>query len=694
MISSIVTIEDINQAISKCEYEQQHNIKDGLFKTEYPDKSVFEQQAQEEAEKTYKFDIIDAEIEEAKKSVATIATSFSEEEPTPQSLTSELEEQARQNVKAFLPWKQKRLRHEYVEARLDGLFSERHSAWQRKADEYKVRLNNANALLEEKRKEHDDKMHEKRDFVRRRSFEMFNAAVEKWEQERNEFLNIYHQTMQNVIDGDKDYINKAIDSALVNDVDELPMEYFVDYAYDETNGRVLVDLDFPEIEDVPVKKINLTSSGKRSIRTKSQINMREDYAKCICGLSMYVASLIFNVSLKIKEVEICGFTQRKSNNSALTSDQYILLVNFSRDLFQRIVFTNFSSIEILNFFKHNIEMSKSFVFKELDLGSAYEKMETYATADYDEYVKNHPLNNKVNIESPKTISNDEDLSSQWQPTSTTYETFLMSETFSDNMRTYIKDLTTNDAINKHLEGLNGIIIHDTNGELMKLGTCDTSTFAGRIIFCVFIDLYRIIRMLDIDTSKLSQSLYPFALYINKCFVDNAKIGYSTIHLMEPVVATFTTMVDPMLNRIPTPDKYFLIYYMTYDYEDLSWNKRYVSLLQEYVKIVAASIRNDISKKRCLKNLMEKLKELDITGNSAYIDRQNLDPLLEQAACAIVEAGVGSTSLIQRKFSIGYNRAGRIMDQLERLGIIGHPEGAKPRDVLIKDLQKVHDLINN
>lgn len=66
------------------------------------------------------------------------------------------------------------------------------------------------------------------------------------------------------------------------------------------------------------------------------------------------------------------------------------------------------------------------------------------------------------------------------------------------------------------------------------------------------------------------------------------------------------------------------------------------------------------------------------------DMRNLDPYFEEAARAIVISQQGSTSMIQRRFSIGYNRAGRLMDQLEAAGIVGIAQGSKPRDVLITD----------
>lgn len=77
-----------------------------------------------------------------------------------------------------------------------------------------------------------------------------------------------------------------------------------------------------------------------------------------------------------------------------------------------------------------------------------------------------------------------------------------------------------------------------------------------------------------------------------------------------------------------------------------------------------------------------------------VDMGRLDSLFEDAARLIVIHQQGSTSLIQRKFSIGYNRAGRIMDQLEKAGIVGPAQGSKPRDVLCIDENDLENRLNN
>lgn len=82
---------------------------------------------------------------------------------------------------------------------------------------------------------------------------------------------------------------------------------------------------------------------------------------------------------------------------------------------------------------------------------------------------------------------------------------------------------------------------------------------------------------------------------------------------------------------------------------------------------------------------------DKTGS---VDLQERDALFDEAARLIVVHQQGSTSLIQRKFSIGYNRAGRLMDQIEAAGIVGPAQGSKPREVYIMDEYSLEKLLDS
>jgi S-DNA-T family DNA segregation ATPase FtsK/SpoIIIE len=82
-----------------------------------------------------------------------------------------------------------------------------------------------------------------------------------------------------------------------------------------------------------------------------------------------------------------------------------------------------------------------------------------------------------------------------------------------------------------------------------------------------------------------------------------------------------------------------------------------------------------------------------TPEAGDFDLSKRDNLFNDAARLVVIHQQGSTSLIQRKFSIGYNRAGRIMDQLETAGIVGPPDGSKPRQVLYSDEYSLERFLN-
>lgn len=108
------------------------------------------------------------------------------------------------------------------------------------------------------------------------------------------------------------------------------------------------------------------------------------------------------------------------------------------------------------------------------------------------------------------------------------------------------------------------------------------------------------------------------------------------------------------------------------------NDREVSWLEKFISKEVSSENDDEHK--------------DLTDNLNWRTLVNVDPLFEESAKIIVEYQHGSTSVIQRKMSIGYNRAGRIMDQLEQAGIVGPATGSKPREVLITSESSLNELL--
>jgi len=91
-------------------------------------------------------------------------------------------------------------------------------------------------------------------------------------------------------------------------------------------------------------------------------------------------------------------------------------------------------------------------------------------------------------------------------------------------------------------------------------------------------------------------------------------------------------------------------------------------------------------------LPEYVSEDDMTAGDSDIKVSDLDDMFREAAQLIVANQVGSTSMIQRKLQLGYNRAGRIMDQLEAMRIVGPSQGSKPREVYVMSEMELMNVL--
>ena len=96
-------------------------------------------------------------------------------------------------------------------------------------------------------------------------------------------------------------------------------------------------------------------------------------------------------------------------------------------------------------------------------------------------------------------------------------------------------------------------------------------------------------------------------------------------------------------------------------------------------------------------LLPEYKGEEELGNGTNLKASDLDDMFEEAAKLVVNSQHGSTSMLQRRLQLGYNRAGRIMDQLEALNIVGESNGSKAREVFVMnemELQHLLDALKN
>ena len=112
----------------------------------------------------------------------------------------------------------------------------------------------------------------------------------------------------------------------------LPIDFNVSYEYE--NGVLLADMDLPEIEHLPIQKVQQTTGGDLKAKDKTQKELKAEYARCVFGLGMFCASYFFCVTPHMEKILLSAYTQRR-NSKGDVEDNYIYSVVFEREAFEK-----------------------------------------------------------------------------------------------------------------------------------------------------------------------------------------------------------------------------------------------------------------------------------------------------------------------------------------------------------------------
>ena len=246
--------------------------------------------------------------------------------PNIETIKSDLEKIAKNNIIKIFFWKNKGLRKDYVEENLQKTFLEKTAEWENADKEFNETENNIKKI---KDKEFYD-----------------------------DYIGVKNE-LENILIGDDKYIENKLENIISEII--LPVEFSLDYEYSEQNLKI--NLDLPEIEDMPTEKANILTSGKISIKSKTQKELKQEYSQCVSGIAFFLAGTFYNISPKIENIFISGYTQRLNKVNGKVEDQYIYSIKFTRDIFSSLNINAINSLDAFQNFENNLNVSSSFEFK-------------------------------------------------------------------------------------------------------------------------------------------------------------------------------------------------------------------------------------------------------------------------------------------------------------------------------------------
>ncbi len=165
---------------------------------------------------------------------------------------------------------------------------------------------------------------------------------------------------QLALDGDEDTIETLIGSYMNN----MEANYAVNASYELEDHILYFDLDLPEIEDLDPSYPAL-NNNKLVSRNKTQLQLREEYAKNVLSLGVWLGGEMFNISSYIEQIVFSAYTQKRNNDGDL-ADEYLYSVKFNRDVFEKTDFAELDDVyKFIQQFENRINMNNNYVFKAI-----------------------------------------------------------------------------------------------------------------------------------------------------------------------------------------------------------------------------------------------------------------------------------------------------------------------------------------
>ncbi|MDO9035768.1 MAG: DUF4236 domain-containing protein [Methanoregula sp.] len=194
-------------------------------------------------------------------------------------------------------------------------------------------------------------------------YESKKVNFEREEAEKIEgLLKRKQEITENILPGDPQFILDSISGLLQNL--SLPIDFSIDYQL-SSEKTLNIDIDLPEIEDLPTTKATILKSGKTSVKNKTQTELNQEYATCVCGLAFYFSGNFFAISPTISMIEISGYTQRIDKKTDRLQDDYIYSIKIDRKTIEQLNFHIIDPFDAFQHFEHQLSLKTNFEMKTI-----------------------------------------------------------------------------------------------------------------------------------------------------------------------------------------------------------------------------------------------------------------------------------------------------------------------------------------